>query len=345
MQSKMGSELARLSQEMRDAVEQEMRVVLRAEGRPPDRLHAMIQYHMGWLDSEMEPIDANGGKLIRPMLCLMSCMAAGGNWSAAVPAAAAVEILHNFSLVHDDIEDASPMRRGRPTVWKLWGIELAINAGDAMFALAHLALNRLRLRQVAASIIVQALRRFDETCLRLTQGQHADMEFESREEVSVVEYVEMITGKTAVLLSLCAELGAMIAGCDADKVAHYAAFGRDLGLAFQVKDDILGIWGDEHLTGKSAATDVITKKKTLPILYGLSRSTRLRRLYGQTEINDNFVGEVVRELGELGARGFATDKAVQYSNSALNHLQAAHPVGPAAVAIGQLADLLLQRDY
>jgi geranylgeranyl diphosphate synthase type I len=272
-------------------------------------------------------------------------MAAGGDWTQAVPAAAAIELLHNFSLIHDDIEDASPTRRGRLTLWKLWGIELAINAGDAMFAAAHLALNRLIEHGVEARVVVQALRRFDETCLRLTQGQHADMEFEARDVVSVDEYVEMIRSKTAALLALCAELGALIAGGDNTVVDHYANFGLDLGLAFQVKDDILGIWGDEQLTGKSAATDVVTRKKTLPVLYGLAQSPTLRQLYMQAETNDGFVENVVRNLNEHGARDFANVQATRYSEGALAHLEAAGPAGPALVAINQLTNMLLNREH
>jgi geranylgeranyl diphosphate synthase type I len=242
------------------------------------------------------------------------------------------------------VEDNSPTRRGRDTVWKIWGIEQAINSGDAMFALAHLAMARLADRGVAAPVIVQALRRFDETCLALTQGQHADMDFEKRNGVNVDEYLAMITGKTAVLISLSAELGALIAGADAATIAHYAQFGRALGLAFQVIDDILGIWGDEALTGKSAATDITTKKKTLPILYGLAHSTALAELYEQ-EVDEGFVATAVALLNQSGARDYARDKAAAYSQSALDHLAAAQTNGPAAVALRQLADKLLQRDY
>jgi geranylgeranyl diphosphate synthase type I len=300
---------------------------------------------MGWTDEQFQPAQVKSGKRIRPILCLLTCAAAGGDWRQALPAAAAVEILHNFSLIHDDIEDASLTRRGRTTMWQIWGQELAINSGDAMFALAHVALGRLLERGVDAATVVQALRRFDETSVRLTQGQHADMSFEKRDQVSVDEYIEMITGKTAVLLSLCAQLGALVAGSDAETVANYATFGRDLGLAFQVIDDILGIWGDEALTGKSAATDIATKKKTLPVLYGLTQNGSLRQLYQQSEANEAFVQAVVTQLDKCGARDFANSKASTYSHSAVHHLEATNPTGPAAHALQQLTDMLLKRDF
>jgi len=340
----MGDEFGRLSHEMREAVEKEMRTVLRSDSTPPDLFHGMMHYHMGWLDVDLHPVSVSGGKRIRPVLCMLSCLGAGGEWPQAVPAAAAVEIVHNFSLVHDDIQDASPTRRGRYTLWKIWGIEQAINAGDAMFAMAHLALSRLAIKGVDPTIVVRAFASFDHTCVRLTQGQHADMAFETRENVAVDEYLEMIAGKTASLLSLCAELGALIAGQDEETVNHYAAFGRELGLAFQVKDDILGIWGDETITGKSAATDVAARKKTLPVLYGLSQSAELRRLYAQADDSDEHVRLVVELLDANGARAFAERKAHEYSHSALAHLQAVHPVSPADAALGQLADMLLKRD-
>lgn len=341
----MSNELKTLSQAMLAAIEQEMRTVLQADSSPPDRFYGMMHYHMGWRDAALQPATVNAGKRIRPILCLLVCQAAGGDWQQAVPAAAAIEILHNFSLIHDDIEDASPTRRGRQTLWQIWGVNQAINSGDAMFAIAHLALNRLIDRGVDAAIVVQALRRFDETCVQLTQGQHADMDFETRDRISVDEYLEMITGKTAVLVSLCAELGALVAGADAQTVAHYATFGRHLGLAFQVKDDILGIWGDENRTGKSAATDIVTKKKTLPVLYGLAKNRKLADLYALAEVNDDFVSRVIYLLDESGARDFAHTKASYYSESALDHLQAAKPGGTAATALHQLTDMLLQRDF
>ncbi len=339
------NEFKQLSEQMRQAVNAEMKAVLNASDAPPDLFHGMMHYHMGWRDEQMQPVDVHAGKQIRPVICLLACQAAGGSWQQAVPAAAAIELLHNFSLIHDDIEDASPTRRGRQTLWTIWGMEQAINAGDAMFAFAHLALNRLVDRGVAAETAVTALRRFDETCVRLTQGQHADMGFERREVVTVDEYLAMITGKTAVLLSLCTELGALIAGVDSQTVSHYAQFGLNLGLAFQVIDDILGIWGDEAVIGKSASTDILTKKKTLPVLYGLSQNGALRQLYNQENTDEAFVREAIDVLNTTGARAYATERATYYSQNALQHLEEAQPSGSAYVALNQLSASLLQRNF
>jgi geranylgeranyl diphosphate synthase type I len=345
----MADELSTFSAAFLPAVESEMRAVLRADGAtavPADPFYGMIHYHMGWADEGLQPAGGDSGKRIRPILCLLACAAAGGDWRQAVPAAAAIEILHNFSLVHDDIEDDSPTRRGRRTVWTLWGQPQAINTGDAMFALAHLALGRLADRGVPPDTVVRALRRFDETSVALTRGQHADMTFETRAAVNVEEYVAMITGKTAVLVALCAELGALVAGADDAQVDHFAAFGLNLGLAFQVQDDILGIWGDEGVTGKSAATDITTRKKTLPVLYALERNEELRALYeASTQDDGMFVRRVVTLLDETGARPYAVERATDYSDEALAHLAAARPVQPGATALQQLTDMLLRRDF
>lgn len=339
------NEFKQLSEEMRRAVNTEMKAVLRATDAQPDLFHGMLHYHMGWRDEQLKPADVHAGKQIRPVICLLACQAAGGNWQQALPAAAAIELLHNFSLIHDDIEDASPTRRGRQTLWTIWGTEQAINTGDAMFAFAHLALSRLIERGVAAETAVHALRRFDETCIQLTQGQHADMDFEQREVVQVEEYLAMITGKTAVLLSLCTELGALIAGSSSQTVHHYAQFGLNLGLAFQVIDDILGIWGDEAVIGKSASTDILTKKKTLPVLYGLSQNGALRKLYQQEQTDEAFVQQAIQVLNTTGARDYATERATYYSQTALQHLEEAQPTGPAFLALNQLSAMLLQRDF
>lgn len=332
--------------EMLPLVEREMRVVLSVpESGSAKLFYQMMHYHMGWLDERLNPTRGNGGKRIRPVLTLLAADAAGGSWQRAIPAAAAVELLHNFTLIHDDIEDDSPTRRGRPTVWQLWGVPQAINTGDAMFALAHSALYRLVGHNIEPDVVVYAAERFDETCMTLTLGQHRDMNYESRMDVSVEDYLQMIGGKTAALLALCAELGSLVAGAEDETVQHYAEFGRNLGLAFQIKDDILGIWGDEGAIGKSSATDIETRKKSLPVLFGLSKSAELKRLYESDECDESFVTQVVQLLDDCKARDFANTHAEKYSQMALEHLQAAAPHGPAAGALQELAAQLLTRQH
>ncbi len=340
----MNNDLSSMAQLMIPAVDSELRKALEFNGTDANPFLGMMQYHMGWVDEALQPIKQKSGKRIRPLICMLVTDAAFGEWNQAIPAAASIELLHNFSLVHDDIEDSSPTRRGRMTVWKIWGEAQAINSGDAMFAIAHKTMGRLLERGVTPPIVVQAFQLYDDTCFRLTQGQYADMDFETRDEVSVGEYIEMITSKTAALLSLSAELGALVADAPREIVEHYAAFGLNLGLAFQVVDDILGIWGNESVTGKSVATDIVTRKKTLPVLYGLGISESLRALYRDGAADKSFVTDVVNILEAEGAKEFAAEQAKRYSDAAVHHLQAASPQGKSGDALFQLVDMLLMRE-
>jgi geranylgeranyl diphosphate synthase type I len=340
----MNKELSVMAQLMLPELNKEMQAVLQFNGLAPEPFLGMIHYQMGWVNEDLQPIDPIQGKRIRPLICMITNDAAGGDWQQVVPAAAAIEILHNFSLVHDDIEDVSPTRRGRPTIWKLWGEAMAINCGDAMFSLAHKSLSRLLETGTPPATVVHALKRFDDTNFQLTAGQYADMEFEMRDDVSVEEYLAMIRGKTAVLLSFSAEVGALVAGVSQDTIQHYAQLGLNLGLAFQVIDDILGIWGNESKTGKSTATDIITKKKTLPVLYGLENCEPLRALYRDETPDQLFVTQAVQLLDDIGAREFAEEQAQAYSTAALDHLDAVSPTGASGAALRQLTDMLLQRD-
>ncbi len=339
----MNEPLSSLAQKMIPAVEREMEDVSGLEIKAGDPFYGLMHYHMGWVDKSLEPIVSSSGKRIRPLLCTLCSSAADGSWEQAIPGAASIELLHNFTLIHDDIQDASPTRRGRPTLWQIWGANLAINSGDAMFALAHIAMSRLINRGVSPEVVVRAVRRLDETCIDLTIGQHADMTFEERNDVSVDEYLDMINGKTAALLAFSTELGGLVAGCNANIVDHYAAFGRDLGMAFQVRDDILGIWGEESVIGKSAATDIVTRKKSLPVLYGLSKSDTLRQLYASDDSGEVFVERVVRILDDIGAREFCERYEEEYASNALSHLEATKARGDAATALQQLTRTLLNR--
>lgn len=331
--------LARYFDHWLPRLEEEMKRSLDAENDLAyTPLYGMLRYHLGWADADFEPAAIPAGKRIRPMLCLLVCEAAGGDAGCALPAAAAVELLHNFSLIHDDIEDNSDLRRGRLTVWKLWGAPQAINTGDALFSIAHSAFHRLRETGVPHEWHIAARVRFDETCRELTQGQFLDLSFEARSAVSVEEYLRMIGGKTAALVSGTAAIGAIVAG--SDRVDRYAEFGRGVGLAFQIQDDLLGIWGDPSVTGKSVASDIISRKKSLPVLYGLERDEELRALYTAPEMD---VARAVSALERAGAKAYATQIAGAYTRQAMAALDAAQPQGEAGEALHELAMSLLGR--
>src|SRR5215210_4693797 len=251
--------------------------------------HEMLTYHMGWAGEGAGP-EATG-KRIRPLLLLLCTAACGADWQAALPAAAAVELVHNFSLVHDDIQDNSDKRRGRPTTWAKWGAPMAINIGDALFVIANQAIIDLK-ENYPAKVVVQASEILNNTCLELTRGQFLDMSYEERNDLAVEDYWPMIAGKTAALLSASCHLGSLLGGADQAKQDAYRSFGHYLGLAFQVQDDILGIWGDEALTGKSAASDLIEGKKSLPVLAGLSAHGKFAARWKQGPIRSDEVQEL-----------------------------------------------------
>ncbi len=302
----------------------------------------MLRYPLGWVDEHNQPYNHTTGKRIRPLLLLLCVEAAGGSWRTALPAAAAVELLHNFSLIHDDIQDDSPTRHGRPTVWKIWGRPNAINAGDALFSLAYEALQRL---QIAPEIAVEVWGIFNRTNLQLTRGQHLDMRFETQTAVSVDEYLSMIRGKSAALIAACAQMGALIGSSDSELAGHFAEFGLNLGIAFQIRDDILGIWGDPDVTGKSTATDILSRKKSLPVLYGLGQSQRLNEVYRTEPFGAAQVSEAVHLLDSVGALDYTQEQEDYYYRQALQSLEAANPQGPAADGLIGLAEFLFQRQH
>ncbi len=330
-------------------IDAEMRKVLGNDDTVYAGHYGMLRYHMGWVDERFQPAVVNSGKRIRPVLCLLACQAAGAPAERALPAAAALELLHNFSLIHDDIEDDSPTRRHRPTVWALWGRPQAINAGDAMFTLARTALSGLAAQGVPSDSVLEAFRIFDETCVRLTEGQYLDMSFEGRLDVTVDEYLTMIGGKTAALLGASLEIGALVGGASSETRAALAEYGRNLGLAFQIQDDILGIWGDEAVTGKSAASDILTRKKSLPVAYALHDpqvGDALQAIYARP-IDANDVPTVLAMLADAGAQPYAAAAAQSAHHHALEALDASDVLAdgnPAGQALLALSESLLNRN-
>jgi geranylgeranyl diphosphate synthase type I len=274
------------------------------------------------------------------LLCTAACEA---EWQAALPAAAAVELVHNFSLVHDDIQDNSDKRRGRPTAWVKWGAPMAINVGDALFVISNQAIIDLK-KNYPADVVVQAAGILHDSCLELTRGQFLDMSYEERTDLGVDDYWPMVAGKTAALLSACCHLGALLGGADEARQEAYRSFGHYLGLAFQVQDDILGIWGNEAVTGKSAASDLVEGKNSLPVLAGLSAHGKFAARWQQGPIQPEEVEEVARLLTHEGGYAKAYDASQQMTDLALLNLQEADPQGEAGEALFELADKLLKRN-
>lgn len=234
----------------------------------PKQFAGMLRYQMGYVDERLRPA-SHPGKRVRPFLCLAVCEALSGTFIPALPAAAGIELLHNFSLIHDDIEDRDPVRHHRPTVWKVWGEAQAINAGDAMFAVAGRAVASCEAKE-SSPLLAQE---FQETALALTKGQYLDMSFEARQEVTTDEYMQMISLKSAALIAFSTWAGALIGGARRPRLGLLSQFGEELGLALQIYDDIQGIWGDASKTGKQAHTDLSSRKKTYPVVAAFTEAT------------------------------------------------------------------------
>lgn len=303
----------------------------------------LLTYHMGWTGEKVN--DYSKGKRIRPLLLLL-CSVCGINnfdWHHALPGAAAIELIHNFSLIHDDIEDGSDKRRNRPTVWKKWGVPQGINAGDALFALSNLAATDLIINNPSEAV-VKISRILHQTCLNLTCGQYLDMFFENIYTVTLDDYWKMIAYKTSSLISASTEIGSILAGVDEDQQEVFRQFGHFLGLAFQIKDDILGIWGNEDKTGKSSANDLISHKKSLPVLFGLQKNGLFAKRWLQGQITKDEISEIAQQLTIEGGLFYAEEIADRMSDMAKKFLMIMSPPGVAGEALYSLSEQLLKRE-
>jgi geranylgeranyl diphosphate synthase, type I len=274
--------------------------------------YGQMQYHLGWVDTNYSPVSSKPGKLLRPTLLLLAYEATSeynhdagtaqpdsSHLNRALPAAVSVELTHNFTLIHDDIEDGDIERRHRPTLWNVWGIPQAINTGDGMFALARYALWDVVDEGVDPAIAVQLGAVLDKACLVLAEGQYLDISFENRDDISVAMYLDMIGRKTATLMGCAAEMGGMLGTHEAETIFRLRSFGFAMGIAFQVRDDLLGVWASIEELGKTPAGDIYRRKKSLPILHSLehaesSDQQMLRQVYSQkTPITRTQVDEVL----------------------------------------------------
>lgn len=286
-------------------------------------------------------LPSHGGKRMRPYLVVKSCEAVGGDRGLAIAPAAAVELLHNFTLVHDDIMDNDTMRRGVPTVHVLWGTPTAILAGDLLFAEAFQAILRSKLddrrARAAASVLAEAT-------VKLSIGQFQDMSFEERDEITEVEYLEMISGKTAALFQACAEIGAIVGGGGEDRVAKLGAYGWNLGMAFQIFDDYLGITSNEEELGKPVGNDLREGKKTLIVIRGMQTRSRdiIKSLLGNKNATQAQLASLITSLEEDGVLGYVREKALGYveeAKRALSYLPDSEPKN----SLAQLVEFAVMR--
>ncbi|MBP2476561.1 geranylgeranyl diphosphate synthase type I [Crossiella equi] len=310
----------------------------------PQSMRRIAGYHFGWWDEHGRQSEGSSGKVMRPALVLLTAEAVGGIPAVAVPAAVAVELVHNFSLLHDDVMDGDTTRRHRATAWTVFGLNGAILAGDSLLtqALAVLAASR-------HPAVPEAMRQLSVAVNELLEGQMADLSFEERDDVDVDECLAMAIGKTAALPRVACAMGAMFGGGSAEQVAHLARFGEDVGLAFQLVDDLLGIWGDPARTGKPVFSDLQNRKKSLPVVYALTSGTpaarELAALYQRTEsLEPAELARAASLVEAAGGREWAVEKADSLLAQGLRHLELSAPRTRAGGQLTMLARLITSRD-
>lgn len=326
-----------------------------AVDRLSPELRPIAQYHLGWVDPDGRPVGGDGGKGVRPALALLSAEAVGAPSVLGVPGAVAVELVHNFSLIHDDVIDGDDERRHRPTVWALFGVGRAVIVGDALLALAQqvvldpsqlLALDGVR---PAAADGARACSAIADATAAMIAGQALDMAFESVPAVDVEGCLAMEAGKTGALLGCAASVGALLAGASQEVVAALDRYGMELGLAFQAVDDLLGIWGDPVTTGKPAWSDLRQHKKTLPVAAALASSgphvEELAALLAEDDLDEDGIARAAALVEECGGRAAAAEEAERRLASALAAIAAADLAETAHDELAELARFVVEREY
>jgi len=324
----------------RDAVTPALRAAL---ARLDSASRAQAEYHFGWSDVDGRPTAGGSGKAVRPALAMLSAEAAGAPAEDALPGAVAVELVHNFSLLHDDLMDGDVERRHRRTVWAVWGASSAILTGDALLSLAHETL-----LDSGSPYAAEAGRLLARATRALVRGQVRDLAFEERDGVTVAECLDMAAGKTGALLSASAAIGAVLAGAPAAVVDALATFGAHLGIAFQLVDDVLGIWGDPLATGKPVGADLKRYKRSMPVVAALNSGTaagdELAALYRTRTLDEEAVARAVWLIEETGARASTERLAAAHHRLALKSIDGMVPDPGALADLRALAGAVLNRD-
>lgn len=320
-------------------IEDALQAHLAADRSP---LGATARYVLGWEDRHGAPLRA-GGKRIRPALCLFAGELFGAAPEVILPGAVAVELIHNFSLVHDEVQDRDAERHHRPTVWAIHGEGQAINAGDYLITRA---IDALAGGATPPDHAVAALRVLNGAMARMIAGQWSDIAFEARLDVTAAEYIEMIRGKTGALLGAPLAIGATLAGGSSEQAGSLQLWGETVGLAFQVRDDYLGIWGNPDFTGKSNVNDLLRKKKTLPVVHGFEHdpSGAVRAAYEQDAISEADVPVIVGALERAGTPEFVRDQAARLTADADRILADFELPEPARTALRAIGAYLVERD-
>lgn len=311
--------------------------------------YQMLRYHLGWVDEQGKPIATKGGKYLRATLCLLACESVSSNFKPALPLAEAIEYVHNFSLVHDDIQDNDQKRRHKPTVWSIWGKPQAINVGSAMRVIASLAVHKLSRYGISCSRQMKASSIMDQACLNMIEGQYLDISFEHKKNIGLQDYLVMIEKKTAALIEASLMMGACLF-VGGRKLEAFGALGRNLGLAFQIKDDMLGIWGNDQKTGKSSGSDILKRKKSMPIVYLMENGSEqvkkgLSSIYSQDKISKRDLQQVLDYLDQAGAREYCQKQADHYYLKSQQALKGLPLQGGTEKHYLEISEFLVKREF
>ena len=310
----------------------------------------MLRYSMGWSDENAGLSNATEGKALRPTLCLLACEATGGTLSEALPAAVSLELIHNFSLIHDDIQDRDRTRHHRPTLWAVWGAPKALVAGNTLRVIADMSLWRLIDEGSPFETALSVTRSLTEAYLEMIDGQYLDLSYEGRPDIGLGEYLDMISKKTGALVQCALGLGALIGSRDRATVLAYRECGRALGLVFQIRDDILGIWGDKDATGKPVGADIQRRKSTLPVVFAASQARirdkkLLSDIYGGEACGDEEVATVLDIMERVRAREYAQNLAAEHCERALDSLSTVELAPEALQDMEEVVHFLLVRQH
>ncbi len=312
-------------------------------------VYDMLRYYMGWADETGAPIAAMTGKAVRPTLCLFGCEAVGGYVNHAIPAAVALEFIHNFSLVHDDIQDEDETRHNRKTIWAVWGKPKALVSGNVLRVAADIALHSLEREGIPPSRSVAAVALLTESYLEMIEGQYLDLSYEGRRDIGMEDYLRMISRKTGALIRCSLNLGATVGTDDAQMIAALRECGRALGYVFQIRDDALGVWGEEAITGKPVGSDIRRKKNSYPVVYTLETASgedrrRISEMYAKPELDDGDVESVLAIMDKIGARERAQADAARWADRAMSAVAPLEFSRQSRERIEEFTHFLLVRD-
>lgn len=313
-------------------------------------LYETHSYYMGWTGTDGSGPANSGGKRLRPTLALLAADAAGGRPERAMPVAVSLEYVHNFSLIHDDLEDQDRIRHHRPTVWAVWGEATAIISGNAMLKIADRAMERLSEHGISPEVVLEAQHSLTANYLRMMEGQYLDIQFESLSSVTVEQYLDMIERKTGALIETAVFLGSLVGrpgGPDREFSEGLRSVGYELGRIFQIRDDMLGVWGGQE-TGKPVGADIQRKKKALPAVHALNMATgaakeRIEQIFAREELTGKDVEDALQVMDDLQTQEYCQSLADKRWHRARSVIQSLELAGDTAADLEELGEFLLVR--